>query len=88
MILAPYTAETIPPSWSEVPLPPILSSSSYPSYGSNFQLVISPIPTVSMCPSKAIRVFPVPMYPSTLPIGSISALSKPNFSISSLILLE
>ena len=48
MILAPYTAETIPPIWSDVPRPPISSSDSKPSYGSNSQFLILPIPTVSI----------------------------------------
>ena len=82
MILAAYTAETVPPSWSETPLPPILVSSSYPSYGSNVQFDLFPIPTVSMCPSKQIRVFPDPMNPITLPCGSTLTSSKPTFSIS------
>ena len=82
IILAPYTADTIPPNWSDTPRPPILVSSSKPSYGSKSQLSRLPIPTVSICPSKAMRVFPVPIYPRIFPIGSTSTSSNPRSFIS------
>ena len=82
MIFAPYTADTIPPNWSDTPRPPISVSLSNPSYGSKFQLSRLPIPTVSICPSKAINVLPVPIYPRMLPIGSTSTSSNPKSFIS------
>ena len=74
----------MPPSWSLAPRPPMVSASSHPLYGSNFQFAILPTPTVSICASIAITCLPCPMVPRIFPIGSISTLSKPTFSISCL----